>query len=145
MKTITHASDLLPTLLSEMGTSVVTETALVTNEKVLARITDGIYRAPGSSLRELLSNAYDADATEVTVNTDAPRFERIIVRDNGQGMSLETLAYVIQNIGGSAKRTLQGQQLNVVNHQDPSLTRNGRKVIGKIGIGLFSVAHLRLR
>ena len=36
---------------------------LATDEKVIARITDGIYRQPGSAIRELLANAYDADAT----------------------------------------------------------------------------------
>ena len=47
---------------------------LKTDQRVLARITDGIYRQPASALRELISNAYDADATEVVILTDAPRF-----------------------------------------------------------------------
>lgn len=141
-QTIKIPEALVDTLLSRKGTSEITETALMTHEKVLARITDGIYRAPGSSLRELLSNAYDADATEVTINTDAPRFSRIVVRDNGQGMNLETLAYVVENIGGSTKRTALGQSMKVVSQDDPAHTQKGRRLIGKIGIGLFSVAHL---
>ena len=36
------------------------KTVLRTDERVLARVTDGIYRQPGSALRELVSNAYDA-------------------------------------------------------------------------------------
>jgi hypothetical protein len=61
------------------------ETMLATDERVLARITDGIYRQPSSALRELISNAYDADATEVVILTDAPRFAQIAIRDNGLG------------------------------------------------------------
>jgi hypothetical protein len=61
----------------ETGKAV--ETKLTTNERVLARITDGIYRQPASALRELISNAYDADASEVVILTDAPRFSSIIV------------------------------------------------------------------
>ena len=41
------------------------ETELRTDERVIARVTDGIYRQPGSAIRELVSNAYDADATRV--------------------------------------------------------------------------------
>lgn len=142
METSNPSRSLEQKLLEQVGTQLVTETLLLTNDKVLARITDGIYRAPGSSLRELLSNAYDADATEVAISTDAPRFSRIVVRDNGQGMSLETLAYVVENIGGSSKRTTRGQELNVVSRSDPARTPRGRRIIGKIGIGLFSIAHL---
>src|SRR3989344_5205208 len=66
---------------------------LKTNERVFARITDGIYREPASALRELIANSYDADATEVRVFTDAPRFSKISVRDNGHGLDEDTLAH----------------------------------------------------
>jgi len=68
------------------GKSVQTE--LKTDKLVFARITSGIYRQPSSALRELISNAFDADATEVVILTDAPRFSKVIVRDNGAGLSL---------------------------------------------------------
>src|ERR1700680_2155089 len=74
---------------------------LATDQRVLARITDGIYRQPASALRELISNAYDADAREVAILTDAPRFSSIVVRDDGFGLSPATLAHLIKNIGGS--------------------------------------------
>src|SRR5680860_293682 len=85
------------------------QTNLTTNERVLARITDGIYRQPASALRELIANAYDADASEVIILTDAPRFSEIIVRDDGLGLSPAALAHLIKNIGGSAKRTPEGK------------------------------------
>lgn len=114
---------------------------LTTNERVLARITDGIYRQPSSALRELISNAYDADARQITILTDAPRFSGIIVRDDGLGLSSATLAHLIKNIGGSAKRTKEGQDLQIAASDDATRSPGGRKLIGKLGIGLFAVAQ----
>ena len=116
------------------------ETKLSTDERVLARITDGIYRQPASALRELISNAYDADATEVVILTDAPRFGQISVRDNGLGLSPEVLEHLIKHIGGSAKRTAEGKTLGVT-ATDTNFSPGGRQLIGKLGIGLFSVAQ----
>jgi hypothetical protein len=118
------------------------ETILRTDERVIARVTDGIYRRPGSALRELISNAYDADATRVVIHTDAPRFEKITIEDNGHGMSPEVLAHMLFHIGGSAKRSRDGQLLGVTDTNDPHLSPSGRRLIGKIGIGLFSVSQL---
>lgn len=120
----------------------VSTTRLRTDERVLARITDGIYRQPASAIRELIANAYDADATEVHIQTDAPRFDSISVRDNGRGLSKKALAHVIHHIGGSPKRTQIGAVLGVVDEENPYLSKDGRRLIGKIGIGLFSVAQL---
>jgi len=115
---------------------------LRTDDRVLARITDGIYRQPSSALRELISNAYDADATEVVIETDAPRFREIRIRDNGRGMDAEALARLIHHIGGSSKRTSIGAIVGTTDDSNPNLSRKGRKLIGKIGIGLFSVNQL---
>ncbi len=116
------------------------EARLTTNERVLARITDGIYRQPASALRELISNAYDADAQQVIILTDAPRFSSIIVRDDGIGLSPATLAHMIKNIGGSAKRTKEGKELEITS-ENLDKSPGGRQLIGKLGIGLFAVAQ----
>lgn len=121
------------------------ETVLKTNKRVLSRVTDGIYRRPGSAIRELLSNAYDADATEVVIKTDRPRFKRITVEDNGIGMSREALVHLIYNVGGSAKRSPKGIELGLTDSGNPTLSPGGRHLIGNIGIGLFSVAQLTRR
>jgi hypothetical protein len=115
---------------------------LKTDERVLARITEGIYRQPSSALRELISNAYDADATEVTILTDAPRFSKVIVRDNGNGLKPETLENLIEHIGASPKKSRRGAKLGVTDPENPNRSRGGRKLIGQMGIGLFSVAQL---
>ncbi|QIP03938.1 ATP-binding protein [Bradyrhizobium symbiodeficiens] len=120
----------------------IVQTTLQTNEQVIARVTDGIYRQPASALRELISNAYDADATRVVIKTDVPRFDRIVIEDDGAGMSPKVLAHLLFNIGGSAKRNEQGESLGITSVSDPFKSPGGRRLIGKIGIGLFSVSQL---
>ena len=117
------------------------EGKLETDELVLARITEGIYRQPASALRELVSNAYDADATEVVILTDAPRFGQITVRDNGRGLSPEVVTRLVKHIGGSAKRSEEGKALGITSLTDTDRSEGGRQLIGKLGIGLFSVAQ----
>jgi len=123
------------------GSSI--ETVLKTDDRVIARVTDGIYRQPGSALRELISNAYDADATHIHIDTDAPRFGTVKITDDGVGMSPTVLARLLSHIGGSSKRTAVGSELGVAANDDPTVSHNKkRKLIGKIGIGLFSVSQL---
>jgi Histidine kinase-, DNA gyrase B-, and HSP90-like ATPase len=124
------------------GSESFVSTTLKTDERVIARITDGIYRQPASALRELISNAYDADASRVVIKTDAPRFDRISIEDNGLGMTPEVIAHLLFHIGGSPKRSQSGAQLGVTAHNDPLRSPGGRRLIGKIGIGLFSVSQL---
>jgi hypothetical protein len=141
-KPIQDESDLVRRIRGSGGVRDVVSTTLKTDERVIARITDGIYRQPGSAFRELISNAYDADATRVVIKTDAPRFERISIEDNGLGMTPETLAHLLFHIGGSPKRTDSGKELGITAPNDPLRSPGGRRLIGKIGIGLFSVSQL---
>ena len=133
---------LVADILASQSSSTVVQATLKTDERVIARVTDGIYRQPASAIRELISNAYDADATRVVVTTDAPRFSQIVVEDNGHGMTAQIVAHLLLHIGGSAKRNVEGQDLGVTSKADPTLSPGGRKLIGKIGIGLFSVSQL---
>ncbi|MBL9099449.1 MAG: ATP-binding protein [Myxococcales bacterium] len=133
---------LLASLEKIEGTGESVKTTLETDDRVLARISDGIYRQPASALRELITNAYDADATTVIIRTDYPRFEHISIKDDGSGMDRASLVRMLNHIGGSPKRTTDGVELGVTSSKDPSLSPNGRRLIGKIGIGLFSVAQL---
>ena len=128
--------DELTAWLAEKGNEgQVVRTRLKTSDRVIARVTDGIYRQPASALRELISNAWDADANQVTILTDAP----------GVGMSYEMLSRLVHSIGGSSKRTSEAPQLGVSAHNDPDRTPGGRPFIGKIGIGLFSISQLARR
>ncbi|WP_022698172.1 ATP-binding protein [Euryhalocaulis caribicus] len=125
---------------AKSGTPI--QTQLATSQRIIARVTDGIYREPWAAFRELIANAYDADAKNVVVETGAPQFEKVVVRDDGNGMTPETLAYVIKNIGGSSKRTVEGVDLHTAKSGNPDQSPGGRQLIGKIGIGLFAVAQL---
>src|SRR5581483_2775889 len=78
----------------------------------------------------------------VVIKTDAPRFERISIEDNGLGMTPEALAHLLFHIGGSPKRSDIGKDLGITASNDPSRSPGGRRLIGKIGIGLFSVSQL---
>ena len=120
-------------------------TVLKTDERVLARVTDGLYRQPGSAIRELVSNSYDADAARVVIKTDRPRFQTLRVEDDGIGMTPRALAHLLYHIGGSAKRSHEGADLGITDSEDPTRSPSGRRLIGKIGIGLFSVAQLTHR
>lgn len=139
------SSDELVRRIADSSSSTPAKTVLKTDKRVLSRVTDGIYRRPGSAIRELLSNAYDADATKVIIKTDRPRFNRITIEDNGIGMSRDAIVNLIHNIGGSAKRSSTGIELGITNSENPLLSPGGRRLIGNIGIGLFSVAQLTRR
>jgi hypothetical protein len=142
---IDNQSELASWLSNPANEGRVVKTHLKTSDRVIARVTDGIYRQPSSALRELISNAWDADARNVAILTDAPRFARIYIRDDGVGMSDEVLARLLHNIGGSAKRHPQGKELGITNIADLEKSPGGRPLIGKIGIGLFSVSQLARR
>lgn len=137
-----YEQQLVKEIQSSKNSDQVIRTVLKTDERVIARVTDGIYRQPASALRELISNGYDADATRVVIKTDAPRFERISVEDNGLGMTPKALAHMLLHIGGSAKRQEIGKTLGISSSENPLNSPSGRKLIGKIGIGIFSVAQL---
>ncbi|WP_316357917.1 ATP-binding protein [Devosia sp.] len=140
------AKDVEPNLALRIAASATTGEAatgsLKTDDRIIARVTDGIYREPWSAFRELISNAYDADATSVSIDCDYPFFKEIRITDNGNGMNRDTVAHLLEHIGGSSKRTSQGRTLGTVKHDDPTLSPGGRRLIGKIGIGLFAVAQL---
>ena len=98
---------------------------------ILADISLGIYRTPANALKELISNAFDADARRVVINTGYPRFKTITCWDNGDGISSEEFRSIMDKIGGSLKRK-GGRQY----------TTSGRPIIGKIGIGILAVAQV---
>ncbi|MBI5229982.1 MAG: ATP-binding protein [Candidatus Magasanikbacteria bacterium] len=73
-------------------------------------------------IRELVNNAYDADATEVRVILNA---DKVLIEDNGSGMNEKGLGQFF-TVGSEEKR---------VNSVSP---RFGRKRIGQFGIGKFA-------
>jgi len=98
--------------------------------RIIADISSGIYRTPANALKELVSNAWDADAPEAVINTGYPRFELITCSDTGLGMTTNEFRRCMKHIGGSFKRI------------DRDTTPSGRPIIGKIGIGILAIAQI---
>lgn len=105
--------------------------------QIIKHISAGLYRSPGSSIKELLSNSFDADATDVEVKfyfsypNSNLYLDKITIRDNGSGMSIKDLYYVFTHVGASEKNTSKVAQLTPKKH---------RKTVGRMGIGMLSVA-----
>jgi hypothetical protein len=88
----------------------------------LVTIGERLYAESVELIRELVNNAYDADATEVHVSISD---EEIRVEDDGLGMDLDGLREYF-TIGTSDKRL------------HPKSPRFGRPRIGQFGIGKFA-------
>lgn len=92
------------------------------DKRHLVTIGERLYAESIELLRELVNNAYDADATEVQVTV---RDDLVRVEDNGQGMDLDGLKQYF-NIG-SPEKVLK-----------PKSPRFHRDRIGQFGIGKFA-------
>ena len=101
--------------------------------RVASRIVDylssGLYHSPAACLKELVNNSYDADATEVNVFVK-PDANRIIVSDNGIGMSRAEFIDHFDHVSESHKR------------DGSDITPAGRPKVGKIGIGFIAANEL---
>ena len=87
----------------------------------------GVYPTFVSAFKELISNAYDADATSVNVEI-SPGMDKISVTDNGKGMTPFELQNDYLRVGGSTRR--QGYK-----------SKDGRNTIGRKGIGFLAIAR----
>jgi hypothetical protein len=95
------------------------------SNQLISLLSEQLYQSPLKAIEELVVNSYDAGATVCKVlvphspiNIDS---DRVIVYDDGIGMDVEGLT-TLWSIGGSGKRS-------------ESDTIDGRKIIGKFGIG----------
>src|SRR5947209_477312 len=88
----------------------------------------GVYKPFVKAFKELISNAFDADATEVTVSF-ADDFSRVTVIDDGCGMTPFEFRNDFTRIGGGSRRWA-GEK-----------TRGGRLRIGSKGIGFLALAR----
>lgn len=101
----------------------------------LERTTGNVMLRPDVALTELIANAWDAGATEVSITIPEESNEKIIIEDNGTGMTEEdfqtrwmTLSY----------NRIKNQGLEVEFPKNV-LFRNARKAYGKNGIGRHSM------
>jgi len=100
-----------------------TRTIPVTIDKShLITIGEKLYTEKTSFIRELVNNAYDADATEVHIEMAD---QTVTIRDNGSGMDEEGLRQYF-TIGSSLKK------------EESRSHKFGRSRIGEFGIGKFA-------
>jgi hypothetical protein len=99
--------------------------------QILDILSKGIYSAPENAVKELLSNAFDANAYNVTITSD-PKADRFTVWDDGDGMDYVDFDNNFTFISRSSKR------------EEGLFTRAPlrRPIIGKIGIGFVAVSEL---
>jgi hypothetical protein len=101
------------------------------HEKALAHLSRGLYRSPASAIRELVSNAWDANARSVHINTNYPHFLQLSIRDDGDGFTKDDFKNLMEGgIGNSEKRPSEATLIN------------GRPVIGRLGIGMLGIAQI---
>jgi hypothetical protein len=100
----------------------------------LAQLSRGLYRSTATAFKELVNNAYDADATVVRIDTNYPEFNFISCVDNGTGMPLEEFLryFKEEGIGSCIKRK----------HMKDTTAIYGRPIIGRLGIGMLAIGQL---
>jgi len=100
----------------------------------LGQLSRGLYRSTAAAFKELASNAYDADATEIKIDTNYPEFDFISCIDNGMGMSLEQFLMYFDKEGiGSCLKRKKGKKITDI---------YGRPIIGRLGIGMLAIGQL---
>ena len=104
--------------------------------RVLQLLGDELIGSARLAVFELVKNAYDADANEavVTLDLDAGSEPAIIITDDGEGMTLDTLCSVWL-VPGNDHRQKQRRS-------DRRTPRHGRLPLGEKGVGRFAVHKL---
>ena len=96
--------------------------------RIIRYLSEGIYSTPAGSIKEIINNAFDADATKVEIITTD---ENIIMLDDGHGMDSKDFDEYFMFIGASIKR--KGVRFT---------KKFNRPTIGFLGIGFISVSEL---
>lgn len=101
------------------------------SSKLLGHISEGLYRSAAAATKELVSNAFDADATVVEITTNWPSFDVFTCRDNGSGIEYDGFVELMSGgIGTSTKRIGKGLSDTLK-----------RPLIGRLGVGILAVGQ----
>lgn len=98
--------------------------------QILRQLSKGVYSTPEMALKELISNAFDADAPKVTISSKKSS-NSIIIHDNGVGMDYHDFDENFTYISKSPKVG-----------KDEVTPIFKRPVIGRLGIGFIAVSAL---
>lgn len=106
------------------------EGVMKVGSQILELLSKGIYSAPENALKEVISNAFDADATKVQIRF-LPEEDKLEITDDGEGMDYNDFDQHFAFISRSGKR------------DEGEITKKyKRPIIGKIGIGFIAVSEL---
>jgi signal transduction histidine kinase len=100
--------------------------------RIIRTIGDQLISGPEAAVIELVKNAYDADANQVSIKFVPPLlagFGEIVIADDGHGMSVTDLVEKWMEPATSSKVTNR-------------VTARGRRMLGSKGIGRFAAAKL---
>lgn len=101
---------------------------------VLEHLGENLYSSTPAVLSEAVANSWDANATNVDITIDTAA-QTIVIADDGDGMTEEEVNKKFLAVGYHRRDPEEGE---------PSVTRLGRHVMGRKGIGklsLFAIAN----
>ena len=98
---------------------------LTVDKRIVRLLSASTYENFPDAIREMVSNAYDADATEVNITIDLNK-DFIEVRDNGNGMTPDEFGFFLR-IAGQKRDKLRISPVF------------GRRQIGQFGIGFLAI------
>ena len=94
----------------------------------------GLYSSTPAALTELVANAWDADATEVSIKIQ-PNLDSIVIQDDGHGMTPKDIQKKFLNVGYSRRGSLGASTKSASGKRQVM----GRKGIGKLA--MFALAN----
>jgi hypothetical protein len=105
-------------------------TQMKVGAQILEHLSKGIYSNPAYAIKELINNAYDAEAKNVIIRAK-PEFDTFSITDDGEGLNYKEFSDRFVWISRSDRRD-KGE-----------FTENlKRPIIGKFGIGFIAVSEI---
>lgn len=98
---------------------------LTVDKRIVRLLSASTYENFPDAIREMVSNAYDADATEVRITINLEQ-DFIRIRDNGNGMTPEEFDFFLRIAGQKRDKKRISSEF-------------GRKQIGQFGIGFLAI------
>lgn len=95
------------------------------DKRIVRILSESTYENFPVSLKEIITNSYDADSSEVFITIDINK-EIITIEDNGKGMSEEEFDFFLRIAG-------------IKREKEKNTTNSGRFIVGKFGVGFLSI------
>ena len=98
---------------------------ITVDKRIVGILSVSTYKNFPRALKEIITNSYDADATNVHIDIDIEN-EIITIEDDGKGMTSEDFGFYLRIAGKDRKK-------------NQNYTDLGRRIIGQFGVGFLSV------